>query len=167
MELPDEQQMITEATAQRAGAASGTRGAASGARRGMRFTKLDAREFDLTSGLEPSAALALAQRVLEQAGGAAHATAGTSGTAGATDEAVALRGLFGVGMGGLNPAAVTFTVRPHAGGPGAPESAGSAVHVRTAALEGLIKQRGARKAADRVTELWTANDPGARLDPGH
>lgn len=155
MDLPDEDELLVEmiASVSSGAAAGGKRGAAAGARLGARRVKKDVKELALSSRLATTAAVALARQVIEQAGGALHATAQLP------DDAVALRSVVGVGMGGLNPAVVTVTVRPRPADDGAEASS---VHVRAAAKEGLIKQHGGRKAADRVAEQWSGSDPTAR-----
>jgi hypothetical protein len=56
-----------------------------------------------------------------------------------------VRGVFGAGAMNLNPALVTVTMTAGAAG-------GTAVHIRGAAKEGLIKQRAGQKAAERIAE---------------
>jgi hypothetical protein len=155
MDLPDEDELLVEMLGRvtSAAAGAGNRGASFGARFTARRLKKDVKESVLSSGLTATAAVAHAQQVIEQAGGTTHATAQLP------DGAVALRGVIGVGAGGLNPAVVTITVRPQPADDGA---TASSVHIRAASKEGLIKQHGGRKAADRITERWSGGDPTAR-----
>jgi hypothetical protein len=60
---------------------------------------------------------------------------------------IVVRGVFGAGAMNLNPALVTVTVTAAADG-------GTAVHIRGAAKEGLIKQRAGQKAAERIAEQF-------------
>ena len=56
-----------------------------------------------------------------------------------------VRGVFGAGAMNLNPALVTVTMSAGADG-------STAVHIRGAAKEGVIKQRAGQKAAERIAE---------------
>jgi hypothetical protein len=61
------------------------------------------------------------------------------------DGAVIVRGVFGAGAMNLNPAVLTVTMTAAADG-------GTAMRIRGAAKEGLIKQRAGQKAAQRIAE---------------
>jgi hypothetical protein len=94
-------------------------------------------EVDLTLAMPPAAA---AERVRQVLG-----DLGSELDSGAETEVGDLRivGIMGAGVGNLNPAVVTVTIR-------AAENDSSNVVVRGAAKEGLIKQRAGESAARRV-----------------
>jgi hypothetical protein len=123
--------------------AAGARGA--GARFVARRLKKDVLVVRLGTRLAPDAASALAQRVLASCGRLLATIAVPGGQA--------LRGVMGTGLGGLNLAVVTLTVTAADGG--------ATVLVRGAAKEGLIKQRGGRRAAEEIVSRWLAEDPTA------
>jgi hypothetical protein len=95
-------------------------------------------ELDLTVAAPPDE---IAERVASLLGSLGRIVdqrdAGADGTV--------VRGVFGAGSMNLNPALVTVTIKDGAGGP-------TAVHIRGAAKEGLIKQRAGQKAAERIAE---------------
>ncbi|MYW66398.1 hypothetical protein GTY65_20400 [Streptomyces sp. SID8379] len=144
MPLPDEDALLID----QLGKVAGRGGGGAGARFTARRLKKDVREVRLETDLAPQAALSRAQQLLSDQGQAV-----------ATDtdpaDGSAIRGVVGTGIGGLNPAVVTLTVTPAATGDG------SVVLVRGAAKEGLIKQRGGTKAAERLVTAWLTADPTA------
>jgi hypothetical protein len=123
------------------------RPAGRGAARAVRFLRKDVAELDVVVGMAPEAAMARAREVIGEQGEIVH----PEGTGGAPGGQVS--GIVGSGAMNLNPAVVTVTVHPAPGG--------SRLAVRAAAMEGLIKQRAAAKAARR---LAAALAPGA-ADP--
>ncbi|MCX5583464.1 hypothetical protein ACFV0H_02150 [Streptomyces erythrochromogenes] len=125
--------------------AVGATGGGSGGRRGAAFAarrlKKNVHEVELSLGLSPSEAAARAADVLLRLGTPVR-TAGAEPPAGAR----VVRALVGGGFGNMNPVLVTVTLT--GAGPQA-----TAVRVRGAAKEGLIKQRAGEKTARQVAEL--------------
>jgi hypothetical protein len=146
--MPDDTELrgvLGEELAERAGAdvarwlRSGTagHGTKSGARLGARFTKVDRFELELDLPEAPDAALGRAREVLSEEGDPRDL--GEDSAAARAVSAVVPSGFWN-----MNPALVTVAV--------APQEQGSRVRIGAYALEGLIKQRAARKAATRIAE---------------
>ena len=95
-------------------------------------------EVDLTLAMPPAAAAERARQVLGELGRELGVRDG-----GETADTQVV-GIVGAGVGNLNPAVVTVTIRA--------AGQGSKVVVRGAAKEGLIKQHAGGKAARRVAE---------------
>jgi hypothetical protein len=115
-------------------AGSGTK---SGARLGARFTKVDHFELELDLPEAPDAALGRAREVLSEEGDLRDL--GEEPAA-----APAVSAVVPSGWWNMNPALVTVAV--------APQEHGARVRIGAYALEGLLKQRAARKAATRIAE---------------
>ncbi|MFE7184476.1 hypothetical protein [Streptomyces erythrochromogenes] len=134
----------------RALGALGAAGGGSGGRRGAAFAarrlRKNVHEVDLAVGLSQADAAARAADVLLRLGTPVRA-AGAVPPAGAR----VVRALVGGGFGNMNPVLVTVTLT----GTG-PET--TAVRVRGAAKEGLIKQRAGEKTARQVAELLSRAD---------
>jgi hypothetical protein len=116
-------------------------GTASGARLGSRFTKVDRFELELDLPEPPDAALRRARTVLSEHGSLREVD----------DDAAARPTVSAVvpsGFWDLNPALVMLAV--------APREQGARVRVAAYALEGLLKQRAARKAATRIAESMSS-----------
>jgi hypothetical protein len=113
------------------------RGTESGARLGARFTKVDRFELELDVPETPDAALRRGRTVLSEHGSLREVD--DDAASGPTVSAVVPSGFWN-----MNPALVTLAV--------APREQGARVRVAAYALEGLIKQRAARKAATRIVE---------------
>ena len=107
-----------------------TRGTGIGARLGARFTKVDRAREELELPVRPNEAARRAADVLAELG--------------TPREAAPLTAVVPSGFGNLNPALVTVAV--------AAAGAGSKLTIEAAALEGLVKQRAAAKAAGRVVD---------------
>jgi hypothetical protein len=149
--MPEENELravLGEELAERAGAdverwlqsgAAGS-GTKSGARLGARFTKVDHFEVELDLPQAPEAALRRAREVLNEEGDLRDL--------GADAAAPAVSAVVPSGWWNMNPALVTVAV--------APREQGARVRIGAYALEGLLKQRAARKAATRVAELLAA-----------
>jgi hypothetical protein len=146
--MPDDTELrdvLGEELAARAGAdverwlqsGAAGRGTKSGARLGTRFTKVDHFELELGLPEAPDAALRRAREVLSEEGDPRDL--GEDSAAARAVSAVVLSGFWN-----MNPALVTVAV--------APQEQGSRVRISAYALEGLIKQRAARKAATRIAE---------------
>jgi hypothetical protein len=116
--------------------ASVGRPAGRGTAKPARFLRKTVFEYELPVSMPPeAAALRVRQAVLEQ-GEIVHIE-------GAGEDAAALViGLVGSGAMNLNPTVVSVAIHP------APQ--GSRLAIRGAAMEGLIKQRAAAKAAKRL-----------------
>jgi hypothetical protein len=140
----DERELLARELAQLAGPKAGTwaakvdsasrpfvtRGTGLGARIGARFTKVDHARVELELAVRPNQAARRAADVLAELG--------------TPREAEPLAAVVPSGFGNMNPALVTVTV--------VAVGAGSRVTVEAAALEGLVRQRAAAKAAARVAE---------------
>jgi hypothetical protein len=122
----------------RSGAAG--RGTKSGARLGARFTKVDHFELELDLPEAPEAALRRAGEVLSEEGDLRDL--------GDDAAAPAVSAVVPSGFWNMNPALVSVAV--------APQEQGTRVRIGAYALEGLIKQRTARKAATRIAESLSA-----------
>jgi hypothetical protein len=147
--MPDDTDLrgvLAEELAERAGAdverwlqsGAAGHGTKSGARLGARFTKVDHFELELDLPEAPDAALRRAREVLSEEGDPRDLG----------EEAASARAVSAVvpsGFWNMNPALVTVAV--------APKEQGTRVRIGAYALEGLIKQRAARKAATRIAEL--------------
>ena len=107
-----------------------TRGTGFGARIGARFTKVDQAREVVELGVPPEDATKLAAAALAELG--------------TPREDDLLSAVVRSGFGNLNPALVRVSV--------AAAGADSTVTVEAAALEGLVKQRAAAKAARLVAE---------------
>jgi hypothetical protein len=121
-----------------AGMLGGRRGGERGATRAAQRLREDRCELSIDLAMRPEEVLNIAAQVLAHEGSLLD------------DELPALEhaevwGLVGVGAGGLNPAVVRVAAIPAGGG-------GSTTIVRATAKEGLIKQRGGKKAAARVRD---------------
>jgi hypothetical protein len=150
--MPDDTEVrdvLAEELAERAGAdverwlqsGAAGHGTKSGARLGTRITKVDQFELELDLSEAPDAALRRAREVLSEEGDPRDLG----------EEAAAARAVSAVvpsGFWNMNPALVTVAV--------APKEQGTRVRIGAYALEGLIKQRAARKAATRIAELLGA-----------
>ena len=112
-------------------AGSGTK---SGARLGARFTKVDRFELELDLSEAPDAALRRARAVLSEQGSLREVD----------DDGPRVFAIVPSGFWNMNPALVTLAV--------APREQGARVRVAAYALEGLLKQHAARKAATRIAE---------------
>ena len=112
-------------------------GTKTGARLGARITKVDHFELELDLPEAPDAALRTAQEVLSEEGEVRDL--GEDARA-----APAVSAIVPSGWWNMNPALVTVAV--------APQAQGSRVRIGAYALEGLLKQRAARKAATRIAE---------------
>jgi len=119
----------------RSGAAG--RGTKRGARLGARITKVDHFELELDLPEAPDEALRKAREVLSEEGDPRDL--GEDSAAARAVSAVVPSGFWN-----MNPALVTVAVAPH--------EQGTRVRIGAYALEGLIKQRAARKAATRIAE---------------
>jgi hypothetical protein len=109
-----------------------------GARWGARRMGKNVHEMDLTAAGPPDE---VADRVASLLGALGRVVARQD----PGDGGAVVRGVFGAGSMNLNPAVVTVTMTASPGG-------GTAVHIRGAAKEGLIKQRAGQKAAERIAE---------------
>ena len=118
-------------------AANGTK---SGARLGARFTKVDSFELELDRPEALDAALRRAREVLSEEGDLRGL--------GEDSAAPAVSAVVPSGWWNMNPALVTVAV--------APQEQGSRVRIGAYALEGLLKQHAARKAATRIAESFGA-----------
>jgi hypothetical protein len=135
--------VLGEELAERAGAdverwlesGAAGRGTKSGARLGARFTKVDRFELELDLPEAPDAALCRAREVLSEEGDLRDL---------GEDAAPAVSAVVPSGWWNMNPALVTVAV--------APQEQGARVRIGAYALEGLPKQRAARKAATRIAE---------------
>lgn len=107
-----------------------TRGTGVGARLGARFTKVDQAREEVELGVAPDEAMRLAAAALAELG--------------ELRDGEGLSAVVLSGFGDLSPAIVSVTV--------AAAAAGSRVEIAAAALEGLVKQRAAAKAAKRVAD---------------
>jgi hypothetical protein len=107
-----------------------TRGTGIGARLGARFTKVDRVREELELPVGPNEAARRIADVLAELG--------------TPREAEPLTAVVPSGFGNMNPALVTVAV--------AAAGAGSKATIEAAALEGLVKQRAAAKAAKRVAD---------------
>jgi hypothetical protein len=114
-------------------AGSGTK---SGARLGARFTKVDRFEVELDLPEAPDAVLRRAREVLSKEGDLREL--------GENASAPAVSAVVPSGWWNMNPALVTVAV--------APQEQGARARIGAYALEGLLKQRAARKAATRIAE---------------
>lgn len=103
-----------------------------------RHLKKNVLEVDLTLAMPPAAAAARARQILGELG----RVLDSSGEGGVGGWQVA--GVVAAGVGNLNPAVVTVTIKA--------AGDGSTLVVRGAAKEGLIKQRAGESAARRVAE---------------
>ena len=114
-------------------AGSGTQ---SGARLGARFTKVDHFELELDLAEAPDEALQRAREVLGEEGDLRELGENSSESA--------VSAVVPSGWWNMNPALVTVAV--------APQEQGTRLRIGAYALEGLLKQRAARKAATRIAE---------------
>jgi hypothetical protein len=119
------------------------KGTESGARLGARFTKVDHFELELDLPETPDAGLSRARDVLSEEGELCDLDGGSN--AGASQKVSAV---VPSGWSNMNPALVTVAV--------APQEGQTRVWIAAYALEGLLKQRAARKAATRIAELLRA-----------
>ena len=110
-------------------------------RLGARTTKVDDFELELDLPEAPDAALRRAREVLSEEGDLRDL--GDDWGA-----APAVSAVVPAGFWNMNPALVTVAVAPH--------EQGTRVRIVAYALEGLIKQRAARKAATRIAEFMRA-----------
>jgi hypothetical protein len=137
--------VLGEELAERAGAdverwlqsGAAGRGTKRGARLGARITKVDHFELELDLPEAPDAALRKAREVLSEEGDPRDLGADSAA-------ARAVSAVVPSGFWSMNPALVTVAVAPH--------EQGTRVRIGAYALEGLIKQRAARKAAARIAE---------------
>jgi hypothetical protein len=93
-------------------------------------------EVELVVSMSPHAAADRAEEVLSEQG----SVVDLEGTGG--DPGTQVAGIVGSGIGNLNPAVVTVTIRASA--------EGSRLVIRGVAKERLIKQRAGEKAAKRI-----------------
>jgi hypothetical protein len=137
--------VLAEELAERAGAdverwlqtGAAGHGTKSGARLGARFTKVDRFDLELDLPEAPDAALSRAREVLSEEGDPRDL--GEDSAAARAVSAVVPSGFWN-----MNPALVTVAVSPR--------EQRTRVRISAYALEGLIKQRAARKAATRIAE---------------
>lgn len=120
------------------------RGTKTGARLGARFTKVDHFELELDLPEAPDAALRRAREVLSEEGDLREL--------GENASAPAVSAVVPSGWWNMNPALVTVAV--------APQEQGTRARIGAYALEGLLKQRAARKAATRIAEALGARTLG-------
>jgi hypothetical protein len=132
-ELAEQAGADVERWLQSGAAGSGTK---SGARLGARFTKVDHFELELDLPEAPDAALRRAREVLSEEGDLREL--------GENASAPAVSAVVPSGWLNMNPALVTVAV--------APQEQATRVRIGAYALEGLLKQRAARKAATRIAE---------------
>jgi hypothetical protein len=132
-ELAEQAGADVERWLQSGAAGSGTK---SGARLGARFTKVDHFELELDLPEAPDAALRRAREVLSEEGDLREL--------GENASAPAVSAVVPSGWLNMNPALVTVAV--------APQEQGTRARIGAYALEGLLKQRAARKAATRIAE---------------
>jgi hypothetical protein len=111
-------------------------GTKSGARLGARFTKVDHFELELDLDEAPDAALRRAREVLSEEGDLREL--------GENSSVPAVSAVVPSGWWNMNPALVTVAVTP--------QEQGTRARIGAYALEGLLKQRAARKAATRIAE---------------
>jgi hypothetical protein len=151
--MPEDTEMrdvLGEELAERAGAdvarwlesGAAGQGTRSGARLGARLTKVDQFELELDLPEAPDAALRMAREVLSEEGDPRDL--GEDSAAARAVSAVVPSGFWN-----MNPALVTVAVAPQ-------EQGKTRIRVGAYALEGLIKQRAARKAATRIGESLRA-----------
>lgn len=105
----------------------------------------DVHELDVTIGKPCDETFAQAIRVIGALGT-------VIGEAAPTDGVAMIRGVIGAGSINLNPTVVTVTMN-------ADGKDQTAVHIRGAAKEGLIKQHAGQKAAERLAAHLTASQP--------
>lgn len=117
------------------GALGGSAGGRFGARLVAKILPKNVGEADLVLPMEPDAALSHVLAVLSKYARIDPPPAG--------DGQVLVRVMAGGGHANLNPVVVTVALSAVA-------SAGTAVHIRAAAKEGLIKQRAGTKLADNI-----------------
>jgi hypothetical protein len=120
----------------RLGGRGGFRGGRLGARLAARLLPVDVHEVELSLPLPPDDALAHARATLAALGRPVDETA-------LADDRHELRAVVGAGALDANPAVVTLVLV-------ATSRAETAVHVRGAAKEGLVRQHAGREAALRV-----------------
>jgi hypothetical protein len=113
------------------------RGTGRGARLGARFTRADHAELELELAEPPEVALRRAADVLREHG--------SLRDLGRNHAAPTVAAVIPSGFANMNPALVVVAV--------APAADGSRVRLEGYALEGLIRQRAAAKAARRVADL--------------
>ena len=116
------------------------KGTESGARLGARFTKVDHFELELDLPEAPDAALRRACQVLSEEGDLREL--------GENASASAVSAVVPSGWWNMNPALVTVAVTS--------QGQGTRARIGAYALEGLLKQHAARKAATRIAELLDA-----------
>jgi hypothetical protein len=141
--------VLGEELAERAGAdverwlqsGAAGRGTKRGARLGARFTKVDHFELELALPEAADEALREAREILSEEGDPRDL--GEDSAAARAVSAVVPSGFWN-----MNPALVTVAV--------APREQRTRVRIGAYALEGLIKQRAAQKAATRIAELLAA-----------
>jgi hypothetical protein len=117
------------------GGSGGSRGAAFAGRR----LRKDVHEIEMTVAAPPDEVIVQIAGLIMSAGRVIARTSPAGG------EAV-VRGIVGAGVMNLNPAVVTVTMSATGAG-------GTAIHIRGAAKEGLIKQHAGQKAAERLAAL--------------
>ncbi|MEV7730242.1 hypothetical protein AB0P15_36850 [Streptomyces sp. NPDC087917] len=152
--IDDEDRILAEALA-----AVGAAGGGSGGRFGARFAaerlRKNVHEVPLTLAAPLDAATRHVSGVLARLGSPRRAARGADPTVRRV-----VRAVIGGGFGKMNPVLVTVSLT--AGG-----QDGTAVSVRGAAKEGLIKQRAGERTARRVAALLTTADPdGSRAGAG-
>jgi hypothetical protein len=112
-----------------------------GAEKAARRLRKDVCEIELAVSMPPPAAAERARQVISEQGSVVDPA--DPGPA----PAAQVIGIVSSGVGGLNPAVVTVTIRPAA--------TGSQLLIRGAAKEGLIRQRAGEKAARRIAAAMT------------
>ena len=127
----DEDELLVGAVGD-VGAIGGPRGRR-GAQRGARLLRKDVFEVELALSVPPRTAADRAREAIGERG----EVLDLEGSGGDPDAQVV--GIVGSGIGNLNPAVVTVTIRASAHG--------SQLVIRGAAKEGLIRQRAGEKAA--------------------
>lgn len=120
---------------------AGSRGGAFGARLGARLVSTRTHERAAELELDPGAAAEVFSDIIEHLGRMVRGDIAPGGMR------AALRGVIGTGALALNPAVVDVVLEPRPGG-------GTLATVHTAAKEGLIPQRSAQKAAEKLLETY-------------
>jgi hypothetical protein len=129
------------------GRLGGRAGGGWGARFAARFLADDVHEIDVVVDLPAAQAVTLLRQILVDLQDP-DVPAGREGSD--------LQIVMGSGAFNLNPAVITVTVEPN-------DLAGSTVHIRGVAKEGLIKQHAGRTAANRVAAALAQHQPGGQL----
>ncbi len=130
----DDDELLIQALGNLAGRVSP--GGRRGAERGARGLRKDVFEVELVVSMSPQAAADRAEEVISEQGSVVDLEGA------GRDPGTQVVGIVGSGVGNLNPAVVTVTIRAC--------SEGSQLVIRGVAKEGLVKQRAGEKAAKRI-----------------